>query len=272
MDNSFKGLRHYIDIINEGPELRTQAQIDASKDMLSANNAGNINAGLTPDDPRWQGPKPGAAPAPQAAKPAAAPAATPAPAAAPAGGTASGSANPWEGKDPAKAAAWAKLSPEDQKWLGMADPTDTIILSRAPKKGAAAPAAPAPAAPAATTPPADNSGAPPVAEPAADNSGAAPAASTNFDSMPFGQAFKTAQAQGLKQFTWKGKPYAVQTKPAAQAAKPSKPASQTAMTGAGAGQAGVVNADGMNFNQMSAESVGYSEDQTLARIVELARR
>jgi hypothetical protein len=44
-------------------------------------------------------------------------------------------ANPWEGKDPAKAAAWAKLSPEDQKWLGMADPTDDIILARAPSKG-----------------------------------------------------------------------------------------------------------------------------------------
>lgn len=50
--------------------------------------------------------------------------------------------NPWEGKDPAKAAAWAKLSPEDQKWLGGADPTDTAILARAPKKGAPA-AAPA---------------------------------------------------------------------------------------------------------------------------------
>jgi hypothetical protein len=52
------------------------------------------------------------------------------PAAPPAAG-----ANPWEGKDPAKAAAWAKLSPEDQKWLGMADPTDNIILARAPSNG-----------------------------------------------------------------------------------------------------------------------------------------
>lgn len=56
--------------------------------------------------------------------------------------------NPWEGKDPAKAAAWAALSPEDQKWLGGGDPTDTAILARAPKKGAAA-AKPAAAAPAA---------------------------------------------------------------------------------------------------------------------------
>ena len=43
--------------------------------------------------------------------------------------------------DPAKSAAWAALSPEDQKWLGGADPTDKFILARAPNKGkpAAAP-------------------------------------------------------------------------------------------------------------------------------------
>ena len=44
--------------------------------------------------------------------------------------------------DPAKSAAWAALSPEDQKWLGGADPTDPYILARAPNKGK--PAAPAP--------------------------------------------------------------------------------------------------------------------------------
>ena len=44
--------------------------------------------------------------------------------------------------DPAKSAAWAALSPEDQKWLGGADPTDPAILARAPNKGK--PAAPAP--------------------------------------------------------------------------------------------------------------------------------
>ncbi len=42
--------------------------------------------------------------------------------------------NPWA-NDPAKAAAWAALSPEDQKWLGGADPTDQFILARAPNKG-----------------------------------------------------------------------------------------------------------------------------------------
>ena len=62
-----------------------------------------------------------AAPAPgDAAQAAAAPSALP---------------NPWDGKDPAKAAAWSALSPEDQKWLGNADPTDKFILARSPSKG-----------------------------------------------------------------------------------------------------------------------------------------
>jgi hypothetical protein len=60
-------------------------------------------------------------------------------------------ANPWA-NDPAKSAAWAALTPQDQKWLGGADPTDPNILARAPNKGKpAAPAAAAPAAPAAMT-------------------------------------------------------------------------------------------------------------------------
>lgn len=49
-------------------------------------------------------------------------------------------ANPWA-NDPAKSAAWAALTPEDQAWLGGADPTDEFILARAPNKGK--PAAPA---------------------------------------------------------------------------------------------------------------------------------
>lgn len=54
-----------------GQEMRTPAEIAASQDMSSANDgsttsgaapqARNTNAGLTPDDPRWQGPKPTAA-------------------------------------------------------------------------------------------------------------------------------------------------------------------------------------------------------------------
>ena len=58
--------------------------------------------------------------------------------------------NPWA-NDPAKSAAWSALTPEDQKWLGGADPTDPYILARAPNKGK--PAAPAPGG--AATKPAD---------------------------------------------------------------------------------------------------------------------
>jgi hypothetical protein len=73
--------------------------------------------------------------------------------------------SPWA-NDPAKDAAWKALSPEDQKWLGGADPTDKFILARAPNKGK--PAAPTAAAPAA---------APAAAEPAA-SAAAEPAAPT----------------------------------------------------------------------------------------------
>ena len=54
-------------------------------------------------------------------------------AAAPAAAAPATGANPWEGKDPAKAAAWAKLSPMVQKKIGMADPTDNIIVGRMAK-------------------------------------------------------------------------------------------------------------------------------------------
>ena len=50
--------------------------------------------------------------------------------------------------DPAKSAAWAALTPQDQQWLGGADPTDAAILRRAPNKGKPAATAPG-AAPAA---------------------------------------------------------------------------------------------------------------------------
>jgi len=64
---------------------------------------------------------------------------------------------------------------------------------------APAPAAPAPAAPAPAAP--------------------APAAAPNYDAMPFGQAFGAARKAGAKDFTWKGKKYAMQMAPK-QAATP----------------------------------------------------
>lgn len=67
--------------------------------------------------------------------PAATTTATTQPAAPAATSTVSATPNPWAGKDPVKAQAWAALSPEDQKWLGNADPTDKAIMSRAPSAG-----------------------------------------------------------------------------------------------------------------------------------------
>jgi hypothetical protein len=50
--------------------------------------------------------------------------------------------------------------------------------------------------------------------------------------MPFGKAFADAKAKGEKQFTWKGKPYAVQTAPTA--AKPTAQTAPQTKTGTGA--------------------------------------
>jgi hypothetical protein len=47
----------------------------------------------------------------------------------------------------------------------------------------------------------------------------APAAAPNYDTMPFGQAFGAARKAGAKDFTWKGKKYAVTMAPK-QAATP----------------------------------------------------
>jgi hypothetical protein len=187
--------------------------------------------------------------------------------------------NPWQATDPAKAAAWAALSPEDQKFLGNADPTDTAILARAPNKGkpaapAAAPPAPAAGAPNPDQPAASDTGevpgvtvqsgaTPQTAAPAASDTGEVPgvtvqsgatpqtaasdtgevpgvtvqsgatpqtAAPANRDAMPFGRAFADAKAKGEKEFTWKGKKYAVTTaKPAAPAQQAATPAAQPGM-------------------------------------------
>jgi len=141
--------------------------------------------------------------------------------------------NPWEGQDPAKAQAWASLSPEDQKWLGGADPTDQFILARAPNKGKPAStsaAAPAPAPSPAPTPTADAvaaSGQPNdatgvdaavAAQAAQPAQSAQPAAPTNRDSMTFGQAFKDARNKKEPKFTWKGKEYTTQLTPSGDSA------------------------------------------------------
>ena len=40
--------------------------------------------------------------------------------------------NPWIGIDPEKELAWESLTDEQKIWIGGADPTDPIILSRGP--------------------------------------------------------------------------------------------------------------------------------------------
>ena len=157
--------------------------------------------------------------------------------------------NPWEGRDPAKAQAWAKLSPQVQQKLGGADPTDEIIIGRMVRGGflsgkpvtdanpdgtakTATPAAPvtrgmgqqppgtvnpalqpAPLKTPSTGASADGN----AGELAAQaNASAAPAQAgqpVNRDSMTFGQAFKDARNKKEPKFTWKGKEYTTQLAP-----------------------------------------------------------
>ena len=75
------------------------------------------------------------------------------------------------------------------------------------------------------------------------------------DDMPFGKAFAAARAAGEKTFTWKGKPYTTDL------AKPAAPKAPTAPAPAAGGQPTKMR-----------ESITYSDDQSLARIIDLARR
>lgn len=237
----------------------------------------------------------------------------------------------------AVAAAKAKLTPSQLKWLGGADPTDKFIMARMPKPqpgevvpgqgtnfsladigktddrnemdkaSDAAAAAANPTNPssanavngsdlqsdqttAAATPagPSVNAQGQNVTMPDGTNpetgqptqTAAAPggqaAQPANRDAMPFGQAFADARAKGEKEFTWKGKKYAVQmAKPAGQAAQPKKqtvgqqPMQQQAATAAGTAPQNV-NPQGMAFGGGGLEEgkdVGYDEIQRLVSLV-----
>lgn len=141
--------------------------------------------------------------------------------------------NPWA-NDPAKSAAWAALTPEDQAWLGGADPTDPYILARAPNKGK-------PAAPAAPAAPVDDRNEMDKASDAA----AAPAAATTAQPPASGaggasavEATRKRMKELLDKLAKTGGVTGSATAPAAAAAKPpvgTKPAAAGfANTGGGA--------------------------------------
>ncbi len=181
--------------------------------------------------------------------------------------------------DPAKSAAWAALSPEDQKWLGGADPTDPAILARAPNKGK--PSAPAPGG-AATKP----AGAPALvgtqnqapdaaaqasriadrmdAEAGANTAGqaAAPAA---VDPAADQQTIDPAKLARFKELLAKAATPAA-PKPTQIAPAPKKPATG-ASTKPSQPLPGVTGVPGAQIsNTPAAESVTYEDDQILLAI------
>jgi len=172
-----------------------------------------------------------------------APAAAPATAAAPAG-----PASPWA-NDPAKDAAWKALTPEDQKWLGGADPTDKFILMRAPKKGA--PAA-APAAAAAPTAPA----AAPAAAPAmtaADQEDADMGAAMTANAQAATQAANGVNAAGQNVTMPDGTNPETGEKTTTTAAAPAPAAGQ------GASPTAPANRDAMPFGKAFADAKAKGE-------------
>ena len=129
----------------------------------------------------------------------------------------------------------------------------------------------------------------------AANAAAGQAAQAAPANQTFGQAFKAARASGAKEFDYKGKKYSTAQKgenPALDAAmakqKPTAPTAPTKPAAPQSGQAGGLNAPKLQtgngptqipsgaptkpsvVKRPTAESVGYQEDQTLARIISLA--
>jgi hypothetical protein len=188
-----------------GEEMRTDAEKAMSAGMADAPS--NPNAGLTPDDPRWKGPKP--APAAQSTaspdretlgtptivprvppKPPVSTQTAPSSAQGPATDTAAalGGQSFKDASKKANAAA-ATIANNSEYEVAKAqgqDPTDPNLGKPAPAAGP-----------------------------------------TNRDSMPFGKAFADAKAKGEKQFMWKGKPYAVAMKGASPATAQTAPQTKT---------------------------------------------
>jgi hypothetical protein len=192
--------------------------------------------------------------------------------------------------DPAKSAAWAALSPEDQKWLGGADPTDPAILARAPNKGKPAATAPgagtkpaAPTAPIGTTAQGDDAGNTMITKP----DGTVQVVGPDGNVIPPGGGKETPPGAATKPAAVDPAVAATREKfkalmdklektggvsgsaPAPAAPKPTAPAKPT--TGAGTKPAqslpGVTGVPGAQIsNTPAAESVTYEDDQTLLAI------
>ena len=98
---------------------------------------------------------------------------------------------------------------------------------------------------------------------------AAPAQPANRDAMPFGKAFADAKAKGEKEFTWKGKKYAVKMATTPQAPKTgTPPASGQGAQPAAKSLPGKAPVDaGQISDTPMAESTGYSELQRILSIV-----
>jgi hypothetical protein len=150
-------------------------------------------------------------------------------------------ANPWA-NDPAKSAAWSALTPEDQAWLGGADPTDPYILNRAPNKGAPA----APTMPSATDPNDTRTSRDARDATSASDLAANIAAEKPADTMGTGPNPKMARFKELLD-----KAQGTMGKPAAPKAVPTAPKAVPAVSGGGRPAFPTPNISGQNLRASS---------------------
>jgi hypothetical protein len=267
-----KSIRDYINIVSEKADPSRPASMKTingqniytnDPDPANAVQTGSGGTLRTSDGKAVTSGTPApAAPAGQAAQPAAdpnAPLAVPPGAEADAApqAAATGLAEPTDADAAAPAAAPAAvpagINPETgEKYDSVANAPLQLPPGAAPEAGMTVAAGAAPAAPAGQ-----------AAQPA------------NRDAMPFGKAFADAKAKGEKEFTWKGKKYAVQMKPAGQAAQPKKqtvgqlPMQQQAALAAGTAPE-LVTPQGMAFGGGGLEesnTTGYTELQRLVSLI-----
>jgi hypothetical protein len=174
--------------------------------------------------------------------------------------------SPWA-NDPAKDAAWKALSPEDQQWLGGADPTDSAILARAPNKGKPAAPAATPAMTAADQDDADmgaamtaNAAAAPTA---ADQDDADMGAAMTANAAAAAPTIDPAKLKRFQELLAKASTPASAPASAPATGAATKPAAPGfANTGGGA----AVGNPNMAKQGVAKESVTFEDDQTLLAI------